>query len=250
MIKKSKWILSAVVIYLFFLIVYLPASQLSGRISLPKGSFVQQLSGTIWQGRASQLQVNGIPIQGLDWQLSFWSLLTGDLSLRVKAGNSRDSEEVSFNGDISLSISQPLAVQASDLDILLPTSMVLAQIPLPVPVDAGGRLRVRLDEMDYNQGCEQLIGKGEWLNAQVGGINGPVSLGNFEAKLSCRERDVLVQVTPPNSLALTAEMQLPPNLKFALSGRFKPDASLPNEVHQAAKFFGNPDNQGFYKFSF
>lgn len=30
-----------------------------------------------------------------------------------------------------------------------------------------------------------------------------------------------------------------------VSGKFKPDDSLPQEVHQAARLFGTPDNSGY-----
>jgi len=32
---------------------------------------------------------------------------------------------------------------------------------------------------------------------------------------------------------------------ISVTGRFKPDASLPEEVHQAAQFFGQQDAQGY-----
>lgn len=250
MIKRTKWIFAAVLTYLLFLLVYFPANQLSSRISLPEGMVLTGVSGTVWQGQAAQMQVQGIPLQGVAWQLSFWPLLLGELDFQVKAGNSRAVDELSFNGNISLALARPQAIKASDFTLFLPTSMVLAQVPLPLPVDAGGRLRVNLDKVDYAQGCQQLQGKGEWLNAQVGGISGPIALGRFEAALSCRQQDILLKISAANSLGLSAEALLSPARQFRVSGRFKPDPSLPDEVHQATRFFGQADNQGFYQFNF
>jgi general secretion pathway protein N len=37
-----------------------------------------------------------------------------------------------------------------------------------------------------------------------------------------------------------------PNLtRIAVEGKFKPDESLPDEVHQASRFFGQPNSEGY-----
>jgi general secretion pathway protein N len=33
--------------------------------------------------------------------------------------------------------------------------------------------------------------------------------------------------------------------KIKVSGKFKPDSSLPNEVHQASRLFGTPNASGY-----
>jgi general secretion pathway protein N len=39
-------------------------------------------------------------------------------------------------------------------------------------------------------------------------------------------------------------------MKFKINGRFKPEASLPKEVHQAAQCFGKADTDGYYPIKF
>jgi general secretion pathway protein N len=39
-------------------------------------------------------------------------------------------------------------------------------------------------------------------------------------------------------------------MQFKIEGRFKPEASLPKEVHQAAQFFGQADADGYFPIKF
>jgi general secretion pathway protein N len=104
--------------------------------------------------------------------------------------------------------------------------------------------------VDYENGCQTFTGKGQWLNANFTGLNGVIELGNFDADLSCQDGNVVLNVKQPNSFGLTAKATIPVNMKFKIEGRFKPQASLPREVHQAAQFFGKADADGYYPIRF
>lgn len=245
--QSIKWILLALLAYVVFLIVKFPAVQLVSRLQLPANISVLGVSGTIWQGQAQQVIINGLAVDKLEWQLSFWPLLTGKAKLAVNAGNLRQAEEISFSGLLWLGQD---SVAADNFSLYLPSDLVIAQLPLPIAVNAKGRFSLKLDELDYQQGCQTLSGKGQWLNAEVVGLQSPITLGTFNADLSCIENDVLISVKEPNSFGLTARARIPNNLRFAVEGRFKPDPSLPEEVQQAAQFFGKPDAEGYYPVNF
>jgi len=242
-----KWGSLCLVVYLVFLIVKLPAVHVLAKIQLPKGVSVSGISGTIWNGHVHRAQINGLPISNVDWTLSFLPLLLGEISAQVKAGNIRDIDQISANGYVSF------AGQHLEVDNLLayiPTNLVISLLPLPIPVQADGRFKVQLDEVDYEAGCQKFTGKGQWLNANFTGTTGVIDLGNFNADLSCENNSIVVDVKPPNSFGLSAKATIPADMKFKISGRFKPDANLPQEVHQAAQFFGNPDAEGYYPIKF
>ena len=49
-----------------------------------------------------------------------------------------------------------------------------------------------------------------------------------------------------NPLAFDIDAVVSPDMKkVKVDGKFKPDDSLPQEVHQASKFFGQPDANGY-----
>ncbi|MFQ3234582.1 MAG: general secretion pathway protein N [Paraglaciecola sp.] len=242
-----KWGFLSLLVYVLFLIIKLPAIQVLSRLSLPEDIQLNGLSGSIWNGQAQQLLIKGLPIEQLSWQLAFMPILVGKLQIYVDGGNIRQMDEISIKGDISVAKNQ---LQADNLQLYLPTDWVIANLALPIAVNASGRFKLVLQELDYSDHCQVLKGKGQWLKAQVKGNDKPILLGNFEADLSCVDQEIVLTVNEPNRFGLSAVARIPADLKFTVSGRFKPDPALPPEVHQAAQFFGKKDVQGYYSIQF
>jgi general secretion pathway protein N len=242
-----KWGSLCLMVYIVFLIVKLPAVHVSSRIQLAEGVSVSGISGTIWNGHAQRAQINGLPINDLNWSLSFLPLLLGEISADIKAGNMRDVSQISTTGHVSFSEQR---LEADNLLAYIPANLAISLLPLPIPIQADGRFKVQLKEVDYQAGCQTFTGKGQWLNANFTGVTGVIELGNFDADLSCQEANIIVNVKQPNSFGLTAKATVPHNMQFKIEGRFKPEANLPKEVHQAAQFFGKADADGYYPIRF
>jgi general secretion pathway protein N len=238
-----KWGSLCFVVYFIFLIIKLPAVHVLSNIPLPKGVSVNGISGTIWNGRTQRAQINGLPINDINWSLSFFPLLLGEIGADIKAGNLRNVGQISVNGHVSFSRQH---IQAENILAYVPANLAINLLPLPLPIQAAGRFKVQLKEVDYRLGCETFIGKGQWLDANFTGLAGVIELGDFAADLSCQDGNVVMNVKQPNSFGLTAKATIPANMKFKIAGRFKPHANLPKEVHQAAQFFGKPDSDGYY----
>jgi general secretion pathway protein N len=219
------------------------------KLPLPPELQINGVAGTIWNGQAQVVSYQGLPIENFRWQLSFLPLLMGDVSLEVKAGNIRQADQISINGHVQISEKQ---VRAQDLQTYLPSDLVMMMLPLPMPVQAEGRFKIMLTDLDYDltAGCQAIDGKGQWLNAKVAGVGKTIVLGNFDASLACENSQTLVKVKEPNSFGLTAQVTIPANMKFTINGRFKPSDNLPKEVHQAALFFGNKGSDGYYPIKF
>ncbi|MFQ3196360.1 MAG: general secretion pathway protein N [Paraglaciecola sp.] len=242
-----KWGFPCLLVYMVFLIIKLPAVQVLARLPLPEDIQLNGVSGTIWNGQAQQLLVRGLPIEQLSWQLAFLPLLTGTAQVYVDGGNIRQMDEISIKGDISVAKDK---LQADNLQLYLPTDWVIASLALPIAINASGRFKLVLQELDYSGHCQILNGKGHWLKAQVQGNSQPILLGNFDADLSCVNQEIVLTVNEPNLFGLSAVARIPADFNFNISGRFKPDDELPQEVHQAAQFFGQKDGQGYYSIRF
>ena len=244
-----KWALACLAIYLIFLVVKLPAVHVLAYVNLPKEIKLYGVSGTIWQGQAQQLSYSGLPIENINWSLSALPLLWGEASADVKGGNLRQSSQIALNGKIRAS---QKALQASNFNLYIPANLATAKLSLPIPVKAQGRFHIKLSELDYDyvNGCNQVEGEGKWINAKVAGINKMIDLGNFNTQLGCDKQQVLVKMTQPNSLGIEAQATVTANMQFAVKGRFKPSDNLPKEVHQAAQFMGQKDNNGYYPIAF
>lgn len=246
--SKLSLVLVGLTIYLIFLIANLPASQVISRVTLPSNVSMHNVAGTLWQGTAQSVEVNGLRVANLDWQLSFIPLLWGSVSLELDGGSVRQADQISLVGELTTNWSDFSQLASDDFILYIPTDQVLANVSLPLPVKAGGRFRVIINELEFEQQCQALNANGEWLNAQVAGTQGPIQLGSFGAILSCVDNVIVAQVAEPNKLGLSLEARVSGMRDIAVEGQFKPDANLPEEVHQAAQFFGQADTQGYRKF--
>ncbi len=242
-------IIVSIVFFIFFLVAYLPAKQVIGRVDMPPNVSIEGVSGTIWDGRAHQVVAQGMPVKDVRWELSVWSLLVGRVHADIVAGNMRDPEAIAFKGPLNINLFNLQHVSAEDVSLYFPVDRVLAEVQLPLPVNAGGRFRVVVDELRFAPHCEQLQASGDWLNATVSGTQGPIDFGEYTAKLTCEGKGVSVKVDEPNKLGLSLHAILNDNFELVrVEGQFKPDPSLPDEVSQAARLFGQPEADGYTRF--
>ena len=245
-----RWLLAGLFLYLCLLVAYLPASQVVSRMSLPDNVKIGTVQGTLWQGEVDRLIVNNIPVNQLSWDVSPWALFTGQLAVELDAGNMRDAASIAFNGPVSVSLFDYQAVSAEDFLLYLPVDRVLSEVQLPLPVNAGGRFRVNIEDLAYSaQGCDQMMAYGDWLNARVAGTQGPIELGTFSAQIRCQDEQIVINVEEPNAFGLSMQASARQDFSgLSVKGQFKPDPSLPQEVHEAALFFGRPDANGYTQF--
>jgi len=73
-------------LYLFFILSSMPLSFVSQWFELPKNVFVGKVSGSIWQGEISSLVVDGITINKVESELSFFSLLLFSPEIKLSFG--------------------------------------------------------------------------------------------------------------------------------------------------------------------
>lgn len=246
-LSKAQTLFFGIVFYLLFLVANLPAQQVVTRLPLPNNIAISGVSGTIWNGNAASVYADGIRIFNVDWSLSLLPLLVGNVSADIKGGSQRQADQVAINGYFTVSSSH---LAAQDAQIFIPTDMVMAKLAIPLPVNASGRFKVKIDEARYSNQCETLEATGEWLNSGVMGTTGNIPLGNFSANITCQENVIKVAVDGSNKLGLDAVASLTPQGDIAVQGKFKVAQDLPKEVHNAARFFGAPDSDGFYQIRF
>ena len=246
--KPSFYLPSAMVLFVLFLVAKLPAQQLIARLTLPQQVQIAGVSGTIWHGHAEFVQYNGLQLNNVSWQLSWLPLFWGTANVELKAGNRRDTEQIAVHGNIAISMS---TLSANELTIYAPAPLLLSRVALPVPVKAGGRVKVELAELSYHQeGCLALQGTGSWLNATMAGRSGDIEFGNFDAQLHCQQGPITITTEPQNSLNMQAIATIPHNGEIGVKGQFKVSDALPQEVHNQAQYIGDIDAEGNHHFAY
>ncbi|MDX1676311.1 type II secretion system protein N [Arsukibacterium sp.] len=246
--KYWKLTLVGVLTYLCFVVYLVPAAWFVYWLGLPGNIQVGQVQGTIWQGSATVVQYQGLQFQQLRWQFNGWSLLRLAPQVSLTAGSIGEREQPYITARIAYSFS---GLEMQQALVRLPVSQLLPLIKLPLPVVATGELMVEVQQFQQGEPwCKSLEGNASWLDARLQPPTGTwLELNSIVADLRCQDGSPVVITDGNNSLglAVTAAVE---NNRLTVNGTLKPEASLPQEVHQAMQFVGRPDEQGRYTIRF
>ena len=238
--------------FIIFAVALFPASialNLAAK-QLPPGLQLGPASGTIWQGQINGVRYQGQYLSKAQWQVNAWALLTGKAQVDVTLGNKRNPEELSAGGVINYGlIEKDLTV--TDANARIRIEQALAQVQLPIPTQARGRIFVDIAQYQLGQPhCQVLAGEISSPDITVKGRNGWFSIGELEGQLACKNGGISVKVDKENRLGLQVDAGLNERSQLTASGFVKPDASLPKDVHDAVQFLGNQTSDGRYRINF
>jgi general secretion pathway protein N len=246
--KYWKLTAIAVLAYLVFMLYLLPAAWVLHWVGLPANVRLGPVQGSVWQGSATLATYQSLQLQQLRWQFNGWSLLKLAPEMMITAGSTGERDKPYAQASLAYSFSGLNIKQAL---VRIPVSQLLPLLTLPLPVAATGELMV--DVQNFQQGqpfCDSLAGNASWLDARLQPPTGTwLELNSIVADLRCEQGSPVLVTDGNNSLglAVTAAVE---NNRLTVNGSLKPDASLPQEVHQAMQFVGRPDAQGRYSIKF
>lgn len=237
---KSLWRYAAFVVTVFVvtLIVKLPAQFVYQQFDsnlLPAKLY--GLQGSVWSGKAEQISLANYSVNNLQWQLSPWALLTGDLNIDWQFDDplGQTSGELRSDGDIIR-----ITVVNADLDMA-----GLADLFVTLPVRIDGRLRAENVSLTFStEGITNASGSLSWQHA---GISLPslIEFGSFTAKLAVKDRVFKANIVDNGGaveldglFSLLSEYQYNYELKIAIR-----DATEPGLV-EGLVLLGKPDEAG------
>ncbi len=245
---KTRFIVIGVSSYLLFTLLLTPASWWLTLAPLPPQLQLGKVSGTLWQGEVSAVHYQQLQFERLRWQLNGWALLSGNVQLELQSGSLQNPAQPYVKGIAGYGFGGAAIRQAM---LKLPVSQLVPMLPLPLPVDASGDLV--LDISSYRQGqpwCSSLTGHASWQDARLQTPTGTwLALQNLYGELSCADGTVQLSTDAANVLGLDIKVVLNAE-QLLVNGTLKPDAAMPQEVHQAMQLLGRPDAQGRYTISF
>ncbi|MDP4530353.1 type II secretion system protein N [Alkalimonas delamerensis] len=234
--------------YLLCLLVLTPASWWLKLAPLPPELRLGQVQGTLWQGQVQALSYQQLELRQLRWQLSPWRLFTGQLVVQLQAGDLAEQELAYLNGQLRYGLG---GVQLRDSLLRYPVAQIAPMLQLPLPVGADGTLMLDIDA--YQQGapwCKTLQGQASWQQARLQPPTGWIDLQHIFASLACDNGELVLITDGQNPLGLDVTARLQAAGRFSVEGTLKPDASMPEEVHQAMQFVGAPDAEGRFRIRF
>ena len=229
--------------YLVFALVTLPAAVVVPRVT-PPGITLSGLDGTVWNGSAEALQVNGVHVGRVQWDLHILALL----SLRAAADVRLDRTDGFAQGGVSANTRR---VELTDFSASLPLSLLPPQV---APGGWAGAVNARLAELTLVDGWPISADGTINLVDLAGPARRPTNIGSFQLKFPLQTND-------PDTLAgsisdVDGPVQIAGKIQLKSTDRSylveglvatKPDA--PAEFARTLEYLGPPDAQGRREFS-
>ena len=113
--KNIKYIFLVIILYLFFLLINLPATIVVSSIKVPKNINITSVSGTLWSGCINKLIYSGINLGRINWTLNPLNLLIGELSADVSIVN----EKQHFTSEVKVSSSGKIELEETRFEFNL-----------------------------------------------------------------------------------------------------------------------------------
>jgi len=211
---KNKIII--LITFFVLLVIWLaPANLAEGLIASNKNIDATGLKGSIWSGSVEQLVVNGWQLDDVGYELSFFSLITGNMG-----GNAHINK-----GDIigSLEFETDGAENFSLAEASLATEAYLFEKYLPFPgINLDGRVSTaNLFVTIENKKAKRLDGFTTWDDASITIRNNVIKLGKFQINWTTNPDSQLIVgniVKTDNALALDGRITLDKQGLFEFKG--------------------------------
>ncbi len=228
---------------LLFLVAYIPAPLLYhwSRDDMGPQTQVFGTRGTLWQGQAASINLSGIQLQAVRWQLRPLSLLLLRVSHRVTAQTD--------GGELDAVISKTLlgTIRIGALKGSLPIEQLGPSLQLPV-LPVSGRMQLDLEQLKLRDGWPiQAEGIVEFRGLVFSFTSPPTTLGSYRGELSTADEVIKLAITSENGdVEANGIAEFKSEGQYALDLRLRPRATTSAAVSGLLQSLGRPDAEGWY----
>jgi general secretion pathway protein N len=239
---KIKIILLLAVLYLGSLLLTLPAQQVVRFIPQSSGITIGFVSGTLWDGSASQINYkNQFQLQNVEWTFDWFALLALKLKLDIDFNNG--AQVMSGKGAVRLGFSG-WSVENFVMDISAPELIAYANIVVPAEITGDLSLVIK----SASQGspyCDDIDGFVVWNNAKVASEFGNVDLKSAHLDLSCDTGQLVGDLQQDSEqLTTSGKFILKENGLYQLQGLLKPGEQLASNIKDLFSWVGAKNKSG------
>ncbi len=246
--KKLKWTVIAVSLFVALLIIKMPAEHLLHRLPLPQNVQLGAVEGSVWSGRIRTLLVDETLLENVQWDLNVWAFLTGGVEGELSIGHR--TSFIRGKGHLRLT---PTRVSVQDLTLELPAAAISRYLPLPIPMQIGGDVRVDIKRFRQAEPiCNELEGRVDWFQGSVNNMlmKQPLRLEQTTAILSCVDGGVLADISDNEGmLGLKAKVALPDPAHYKIEAVVDPAADAPRSIRDGLEMIATDKGIG-YELSF
>jgi general secretion pathway protein N len=240
--------LGLLVVFIVSAVVHLPASVIVKMVTLPNNIQLNGISGSVWRGQISHVQLPEVSLGKVAWQIDPSELIQGKIQANFRFGE-HSSIQARGKGTFTLS---PSVTSLSHFSLSMPVASFSPWLKTPLPISVAGNLSVLISDyqFDGNLFCSTISGQANWTGAQIDVISSALQVDNVKAQLHCDNQKIVAdveqqsqQVSSQFTLTLTA-----PN-RYQVVGWFRPNASFPTTLSQQLKWLPAPDPNNRYQVS-
>lgn len=239
---KLKISLAFITLYIALLVFTVPAHIITRFIPEKAGVQVGSASGTIWNGKLSQVDYrNQFQLQKLTWKFDWLALFKLQLKADVKFDNGR--KVMSGAGAISYGTS---GLAVSDLKADIQALSLVSYLKLPVPVTPSGKFTLVIENAKLgNPYCSELDGYLVWHEGKVNTPMGDIDFATPSADLSCAGGNLLASLKQDSEqLTTNANITLKKAGRYELVGTIIGYESLDPSILQALTWIGPKNDAG------
>lgn len=235
------WLGLGLLFYLIFLLARWPANHAWQQIDdlgmLPPRLQVNTVAGTIWHGELQQLNVAGMAINRVRWQVRFGTLLVGRLGVDIDAA----TEGGFLRGRIHLS---PMRLGAEKISGRLPAKrlepIIARYSPMPTQVDGQLALAVENLAINHDGTIQRLDGRLAWQQGRVEVDNTLFELGGLMSDLQANDGIIHGKLSDDGGpLALDGQWELRPNGHYRLDAQPRARDQASNALRNALAPLGS-----------
>ncbi len=235
-----KLIILSVVVFILAVLFKTPARVISAQ--LPKNSPVslQGVSGSLWEGKAAQINVDGVNLGEVNWTVNPLGLLTG----AAKGDFHIQGQELKADGNYQISLGKVLTVDKATFST---TGRFVNKLQRYARLDGDFRGSIDHLEMEINEVLAPPVVSG-LINWEQGSVSSPIKLaeGNYQIKVEPESEGRLVAKITANDapvdikgdVVLDSQWQYETNLKIKTKQR---GASIQGMLSMA----GRPQPDGY-----
>lgn len=244
--RYLKYALAAVICYLVFLIIEIPAALVAKWAPLPQNVNLAGVSGSLWKGRAEQVSLpQGRQLEGVSWELFPSQLLLGRAALSFRL----DGGAVQGNGEVNYGFS---GVAVDRLRLNAPIGWLVGNQRLPLQTRIAGGISLNL--VDSAQGtpwCDRLQGRLLVNGLDANNRFGDFPLGDLAGNLSCDQGNIKLQMAEAdNSIGVEGQAMLLAGNQVQVDATIRPTDGQPQNLREALGFLGQPNSDGAYPFNY
>ena len=243
---KRLWPLVALGVsaFIIFALVTLPAAVVMSWLG-SAGVSAGGVSGTIWNGRAQVLQVQGAHIGSVEWKLHVLPLFMAHASADVKV------TRIDGFATTQLSASPAGTVRLKGLTASLPLS---ALPPNTIPGGWTGTLNGKFTQLTLEKGWPTEVGGTLDIVDLTGPARNPAQAGGYHivfdpAASSAEVSKGAISDAGDGPLQVSGTLELKSDRSYKLEALIAARPNAPRNLVQTLEFLGPPDEQGRRQFA-